>query len=61
MIDYTTGEPHTSHTTNAVPLILVTEKKDIKLKSGKLADIAPTMLSLMEIEKPKEMTGKSLL
>ena len=61
MIDYGTGEPHTAHTTNPVPLILVTEKKDIKLKSGKLADLAPTMLELMEIDKPKEMTGESLL
>ena len=61
MIDYKTGEPHTSHTTNHVPLIMVTEDKNIKLKSGKLADIAPTMLDIMNIEKPKEMSGKSLL
>ena len=61
MIDYKTGEPHTSHTTNPVPLILVTERKNIKLKSGKLADLTPTMLNLMEIEKPEEMTGESLL
>ena len=62
MIDYTTGEPHTAHTTNLVPLILVTEKENQKLKSnGKLADLAPTILDLMNLEKPEEMTGESLL
>ena len=61
MIDYTTGEPHTAHTTNPVPIIYVTDKKNIKLKSGKLADIAPTLLSILEIEKPKEMTGEVLI
>lgn len=62
MIDYSTGEPHTAHTTNPVPLILVTNNKKLKLKSGgKLADLAPTMLDLMNLEKPEEMTGNSLL
>ena len=62
MIDYSTGEPHTAHTTNPVPLILVSDNKKIKLKSGgKLADLAPTMLDLMNLEKPEEMTGESLL
>lgn len=60
MIDYKTGEPHTAHTTNPVPLILV-GKDDVKLKSGKLADIAPTMLDMMGIEKPEQMTGNSLI
>ena len=60
MIDYKTGEPHTAHTTNPVPLILV-GKDDVKLKSGKLADLAPTMLDLMNLSKPEEMTGESLL
>ena len=59
MIDYTTGEPHTAHTTNVVPLVLV--GKDAKLKEGRLADLTPTMLDIMGIEKPKEMTGESLL
>ena len=59
MIDYATGEPHTAHTTNVVPLILV--GKDAKLKEGRLADLIPTMLDIMGIEKPKEMTGESLL
>jgi len=59
MIDYTTGEPHTAHTTNVVPLILV--GKEAKLKEGKLADLAPTILDIMGIEKPQEMTGESLI
>ena len=62
MIDYKTGEPHTAHTTNPVPIILITDNPDYKLKeNGKLADLAPTMLDLMGIEKPEEMTGESLL
>ncbi len=62
MVDYHTGEPHTAHTTNLVPLILVTANENIKLKpEGKLADLAPTMLDLMNLEKPVEMTGESLL
>ena len=62
MIDYKTGEPHTAHTTNPVPLILVTSDEKLKLKQGgKLADLAPTMLDLMNLEKPEEMTGNSLL
>lgn len=59
MIDYKTGEPHTAHTTNPVPLVLV--GKDAKLKEGRLADLAPTMLDLIGIEKPAEMTGESLI
>ena len=62
MIDYKTGEPHTAHTTNPVPIVLVTDHKEYKLKeSGKLADLAPTMLDLMGLQKPEEMTGESLL
>ena len=59
MIDYKTGEPHTAHTTNPVPLVLV--GKDAKLKEGRLADLAPTMLDILGIEKPEEMTGESLI
>ena len=61
MIDYKTGEPHTAHTINPVPFIVVTDRKKLKLKSGKLSDIAPTLLSIMNIDKPKEMTGNSLI
>ena len=61
MIDYKTGEPHTAHTTNLVPLILISERENVKLREGKLADIAPTLLELMGLEKPKEMTGESLI
>ncbi len=60
MIDYKTGEPFTSHTTNPVPLILY-GMENVKIKNGKLADLAPTMLDMMNLEKPKEMTGESLL
>ena len=62
MIDYKTGEPHTAHTTNPVPLILIGMDENVTLKeNGKLADLAPTMLDMMGIEKPEEMTGESLL
>jgi 2,3-bisphosphoglycerate-independent phosphoglycerate mutase len=58
MIDPDTGEPHTAHTTNKVPFIIVDDglKKNLK-KECALKDVAPTILSLMGIEKPKEMTG----
>ena len=61
MIEYDTGNPHTAHTTNLVPFIVT--KKGIQLRPGTgiFADIAPTILDLMGIEKPAEMTGKSLL
>ncbi|MBQ7760398.1 MAG: 2,3-bisphosphoglycerate-independent phosphoglycerate mutase, partial [Acidaminococcaceae bacterium] len=54
------GTPHTAHTTNIVPFILVS-KEEHKLHSGILADIAPTMLELLNIEKPAAMTGSSLI
>ena len=60
MIDYKTGEPHTAHTTNPVPLVLI-GMQGVKLKEGKLADLAPTMLDIIGLEKPKEMTGNSLI
>lgn len=56
------GHPFTAHTTNPVPLILVDEnRKQIILKEGKLADIGPTILFIMKIDQPAEMTGNSLL
>lgn len=62
LIDYNTGEPFTAHTTNPVPFVLINCKSAKGLKEGgKLADIAPTLLDMMGIEKPKEMTGNSLL
>ncbi len=62
LIDYNTGEPFTAHTTNPVPFILVNYTDGIGLKEGgKLADIAPTLLEMMDIPKPAEMTGQSLL
>ena len=60
MIDYKTGEPHTAHTTNLVPLVVI-GLDNIKLEEGKLADLAPTMLDIMNLEKPQEMTGNSLI
>lgn len=62
MVNHEKGKPHTAHTTNVVPLILV-GSQDIhkQLKSGKLCDIAPTMLALAHIDKPSDMTGESLL
>jgi 2,3-bisphosphoglycerate-independent phosphoglycerate mutase len=56
------GAPHTAHTTNLVPLVLVDAGlKNATLRSGILADIAPTILHLMGLSKPAEMTGRSLL
>ncbi len=59
MVDDTTGGPFTAHTTNPVPLLL--NQEGAKLREGRLADIAPTMLDLMGLEKPASMTGESLL
>ena len=61
MIDYETGEPHTAHTTNPVPLAGINLPANKKLKEGRLADLAPTMLDIMGLVKPDEMTGESLL
>ena len=62
MVDYATGEPLTAHTTNPVPFILVNYDPDYKLREGgALCDIIPTLIEMMGMEQPKEMTGKSLL
>ncbi len=62
LIDYNNGEPFTAHTTNDVPFMLVNYNKDYTLKEGGcLADIAPTLIEMMGMEQPAEMTGKSLL
>ncbi|MBL7922652.1 MAG: phosphoglycerate mutase (2,3-diphosphoglycerate-independent), partial [Bacteroidia bacterium] len=55
------GSPNTAHTTNPVPCVLVTKDKSIKLQHGRLADVAPTLLHLMHLTVPEEMTGKNLL
>ena len=55
------GQPHTAHTTNLVPLIAVGAPEGTKLKEGRLCDLCPTLLELMGIEKPAEMTGESLI
>ena len=62
MVDEETGEPWTAHTTNPVPFILVNYDPSYTLKEGGcLADIAPTLIEMMGMEKPAEMTGESLL
>lgn len=62
LVDYVTGEPFTAHTTNPVPFVLVNYDKGYGLKEGGcLADIAPTLIEMMGLTKPVEMTGKSLL
>ncbi len=56
------GGPHTAHTTDRVPLILVDEaRRGVRLRSGILADIAPTILQILALPQPKEMTGRSLI
>ena len=61
MIDPETGGPHTAHTVNPVPVALVGGPEGAKLSGGRLADLAPTLLYLMGIETPPEMTGKNLI
>ncbi len=62
LIDYETGESFTAHTTNPVPFILINDHNGYRLREGGcLADIAPTLIQLMGMEQPAEMTGKSLL
>jgi len=62
MFDEKIGSPHTAHTTNLVPFILAGADYEVKLHGeGRLADIAPTILDLLKIEQPEEMTGTSLI
>ena len=61
MRDPETGQPHTAHTTNPVPLLLINPPSGVtELRDGKLADIAPTVLSLLRLPQPKAMTGQNL-
>ena len=62
LIDYDTQDAYTAHTTNLVPFVLIDdERKDVSLQDGGLSDVAPTILDLMGLKKPKEITGKSLI
>jgi 2,3-bisphosphoglycerate-independent phosphoglycerate mutase len=62
MVDPVTGRPHTSHTTNPVPVVLVGGPAGASLRQGgRLSDLAPTLLALMGLQPPAEMTGRSLL
>ena len=62
LIDYKTGESFTAHTINPVPFVLINYKEGYTLREGGcLADIAPTLIEIMGMEQPAEMTGKSLL
>ncbi len=62
MYNEDTKAPQTAHTTNIVPFIIVDNKKvQFKEKLGALCDIAPTVLDLMDIKQPEEMTGKSMI
>jgi 2,3-bisphosphoglycerate-independent phosphoglycerate mutase len=60
MIDAVTGQPHTAHTTNPVPFVIVDPGSRARLRRGTLADVAPTILGLQGLEAPDEMTGRDL-
>jgi 2,3-bisphosphoglycerate-independent phosphoglycerate mutase len=61
LIDPVSGGPHTAHTTNPVPFVIVDQEKEYQLRSGgALCDVAPTILSMLGIEQPPEMTGVNL-
>ena len=62
MEDPDSGQPHTAHTTDLVPLVYIGSKSvSLQAEGGKLSDIAPTMLKLMDVKQPVEMTGHPLL
>ena len=60
MIDPETGGPHTAHTLNPVPVILFGGPEGVTMQNGRLADLAPTVLRLMGLDQPAEMTGTCL-
>ena len=61
MVDPETGGPHTAHTTNLVPVVFYGGPAGATLADGRLADLAPTLLALMGLPQPDEMTGKNLI
>jgi 2,3-bisphosphoglycerate-independent phosphoglycerate mutase len=61
MVDPVSGGPHTAHTVNPVPVILVGGPPGATLRNGRLADLAPTLLQLMGLPQPPEMTGQTLI
>jgi 2,3-bisphosphoglycerate-independent phosphoglycerate mutase len=61
MVDEENGQPHTAHTTNPVPLIYVGHRLVTLSEGGALCDIAPTLLTIMGLPQPREMTGRSLI
>ena len=62
MFNEQTGKPHTAHTTNQVPFVVINAPYYVELnQEGALCDVAPTILQIMGIEQPKEMTGRSML
>ena len=61
MVDPETGEPHTAHTTNLVPVAMLGGPDGASLADGRLADLAPTLIELMGLDQPAEMTGRSLI
>ena len=61
MVDPETGGPHTAHTLNPVPVVLVGGPPGARLRDGRLADLAPTLLALMGLPQPPEMSGRSLI
>src|SRR5262249_38258965 len=61
MSDETTGQPHTAHTCEPVPVVYVRAQRGRLREGGTLADVAPTPLTLMQLPVPEEMTGRSLI
>ncbi len=61
MVDPVTGGPHTAHTTNPVPVVMFGGPAGVSLRDGLLSDLAPSLLELMGLQQPAEMTGKSLI
>jgi len=62
LIDYDTGMPHTAHTINLVPVILIDEAhRYCRLNPGTAIDVAPTVMQLLDLPQPAEMTGHSLI